>query len=396
MVELDIEIRERDLLDAGIAEMDGGGQSSAIAWKLLPDASVALYKRYDHSSLMADSRERLSDWARWRRELSVADRAYLDGRAAWVRHVVLDADSNVAGVIVPAAPDAFWMSKLGTTVPRDMGELLAQRDRARRHDKEFFNVPHTMARLGHFLETLAFLHQRGVVVGDLHRGNILISGFDTTPATYLLDCDATLIDGERALKHAEREGSRADHLADWPNRLDRRTDMYKFGLVAVQSIGKTSSLVVDDAVGIHMLRHHRDMLNRFLRLEDVDASATHASSMAAAWKACVGVRGERGYRGNGVIPVRWQGESCYVPATGPVRSPAHLALRRPAATSTTRTRSTASASAGSSRRAQTARRTAQAPSGDSERFETILGAVILVVGFGIVVALIVVAWHLLF
>ncbi|WP_131817264.1 hypothetical protein [Nocardia salmonicida] len=393
MVELDIEIRERDLIDAGIASMDGGGQSSTIAWKLLPDSSVVLYKRYDQTSLLTDSRQRLGEWVRWRRGLSSRDREYLDARAAWVRHVVLDADSNVAGVVVPAAPDEFWVNKRGTVSPRDMGEMLAQRERARRHDKEYFNVPHTMARLGHFLETLAFLHQRGVIVGDLHRGNVLISRFDTTPATYLLDCDATLFDGKRALKPAEREGSRGDHIVGWPDELDRRTDMYKFGLMAVQSIAKTSSMAADDTVGHHMLRHHRDMLNRFLRLEAADASATDASSMAAAWKACVGIRGERGYRDNGLLPIRWDGESCFVPASGPTRSPAHRAVRRTTAAST---RNMTTTKASSARPTKTASRPAQVPSGNSERFEIILGAMVLVVGLAIVVALIAVVWHFVF
>src|SRR6476469_1598183 len=189
-----------------------GGQSSAVSWVRAPSGEVLLYKRYLPSALFDDSLDRLERLVAWRQALPPEEQAILDERVAWVRHVVVDG-SRPTGVLVAPATDPFWrLDKDNRAVPRDMAGLTLPPDGAERRARDFCSIPQAIARLGHLLRTLSFLHGKGIAHGNLRLQNTLVTRLGSARATYLIDCDAAILHGVPALRPAEAETMRPDDI----------------------------------------------------------------------------------------------------------------------------------------------------------------------------------------
>ncbi|WP_156094063.1 hypothetical protein [Lentzea aerocolonigenes] len=269
---------------------------------------VLLYKRYLPDTTQGASAESLTTMAEWRRSLGLADRTFLDARTSWVRHVVMQ-DGEVTGVLVPPAPDPFWRMHKNAPFPRDMAGLTLTAHDAKERGRDYASVPQTIARLGHLLRTLSFLHLNNVVVGDLRLQNTLTSGISQAPATYLIDCDAMVLNGVSALHVAEAQTMRPDDVEGWPQLLDERTDCWKFASMAIACIGKDAALaaVVND-VRRHLIPDHSEVLEDFLLFENQHASARSLRAMADVWRGYVTSSGQEKTRVNsGLVLTPWLG-----------------------------------------------------------------------------------------
>ncbi|GHH57955.1 hypothetical protein [Lentzea cavernae] len=301
-----------------------GGQSSGLSWVHRSPGEVLLYKRYLPDTAQGASAEGLTAMAEWRRSLGFADRAFLDARTSWVRHVVMQG-REVTGVLVPPAPDPFWRMHKDAPFPRDMAGLTLTAHDAKERGRDYSSIPQTIARLGHLLRTLSFLHINNVVVGDLRLQNTLASGISQTPATYLIDCDAMVLNGVSALRAAEAQTMRPDDVEGWPQLLDERTDCWKFASMSIACIGKDAALaaVVND-VRRHLTPDHSEVLEDFLLFENQHASARSLQAMADVWRGYVTGSGQEKTRVNsGLVLTPWLGApSCAYEqeATSPVHS----------------------------------------------------------------------------
>jgi hypothetical protein len=317
------ELHENQLQPVPVDTLAGGGQSEILRFVRLPDGAVMLFKRYTAESLLPESCERLGALVRWRRGLGEADRRNLDARAAWVRHVVTNGSGPVGVLITPAA-SGFWTWKDGKPHPRKIDSIGVPEERARRRKIDYASIPHTVATLGHLLSTLTFLHRRGVTVGDVNRANVLVPSPITPPLTYLLDCDSVLLHGQRSLHPAEAESFRPDDVTVWPDELDRRTDLYKFALMAVGAIGKDMALLdVAPEVTNYLPEAHAELLHRLLDMRLSAPTPDYLDRVVARqWCDYVTPDGaEYIFEPGNLRRLRWTGAASFEHELGPGRSP---------------------------------------------------------------------------
>jgi len=323
-------VSENALQFLPVAELEGGGQSKELSFVRSPAGEHLLYKKYLQDALTAESERRLCALARWRRMLPVDDRVELDSRTAWVRQVVRSRDT-VTGVLIQPAGSAFWMKDLGgNPVPLASYELVTQPDEAMERDSDYFDIPQTLARLGHLLETLSFLHARGVAVGDLTLANVLVSKLAAGPETFLVDCDAVLLDGNWTLERAEADLMRPS-TGPWPGALDRRTDLYKFGLMVGACLEKDGArMAVPPGIAGYMAADHMVMLRQFVDVDAPTPSINYVRSVARMWRRCVGADGgEYLWTPDDLQKQVWSGQRSIAGGRSAVESPL-AAVREPA------------------------------------------------------------------
>jgi hypothetical protein len=312
-------VDERQLRVLAGADLAAAGQTTAISLCAL-GGTVYVYKRYIPSITAARPGDRLSRLVHWRLDLQPADRQQLDERTAWVRHVVRR-DGETVGVLVPPAPNQFWRVTAERKPKPRQFDLLVRPDgeRSRSRGWEFLSVPQTVARLGHLLETLIFLHQRNVVVGDLQGGNILVSNLTGVPSTFLIDCDSVLLGGEWTLPASELQVLRRnDPEEDWPPVLNQRTDLYKFARLAAWATGKNMAAVKlgPSVLGV-MTETHSATLRKLLEAPlDQRLPSAELRSMAMLWTRYVSPSGRETVRTpDDLRAVPWEGARSRMPAS---------------------------------------------------------------------------------
>jgi len=314
-------IRQVDLVFAVDGHLTDGGQGS-LRWTYGPWGSdPRLYKSYKSGVVHSGTRRLLEKAVRFPSELDEETKALVLERTAWPQYLVLGKDGWPAGVIIPGAPASFWRTdRYGGQRPRELSELVATRDRADQLGKDFFSLPQILARLGHLLETLSFLHDAGFVLHDLRHQNVLTTGLDHPPAVYVVDCDSGAIDGENILSPVmvpEVVGSEgAGALASSPS-----SDLSLFALLVVKLLERRLELeVVPESVGMGVLREPHLALLRALAANDAGPVAgRNLRAVAQSWKGCVGRDGTE--YGRPEVGLRFAWPACDVSVPGPRRSP---------------------------------------------------------------------------
>jgi hypothetical protein len=202
----------------------------------LPDAlGPFVYKEYKAHGLPAHG---LRTLVGKRARLGPASRARLDELAVWPLRVVED-DGAARGVVMQRIPGTFFQERVlpGTgarsRAPREVQNLLIEPARA-----ALVGVPSpTMAQrlmiCRDFAAAVNFVHQLGLVVGDLNARNALFR-VAQRPNVLLVDCDAMRVRG-----HAPVVSQL--NAPDWDppeggNVLTQQTDLYKFGLFVLRCL----------------------------------------------------------------------------------------------------------------------------------------------------------------
>lgn len=292
-------IQESELRARAGLGLESGGQSIAVTMVFDGADNVFILKRYDADTLTAGSRSALESLIAWRNQLGAQDRAELDSRATWPRAVVINSD-EVVGVLLNIAPRGFWMEHEGQTQPRDIG-VFGWRDRSGR---EFHAAPRGLAALGHLLQTILFLNERGVIVGDLHPVNVLAQAGESV-TTYLLDTDAVVLNGRSALQFAEQDRFRDDSAANWPvGGFSVFTDRYKWARIAAMVLGRNPSLRLPDMqVESVTTERHFELLWALIKL-DPSVTDYELSALTQAWGEAVSEGQEFVFAPNNLLPIR--------------------------------------------------------------------------------------------
>jgi len=251
-----------------LEQLSGGGQSNIYQLRTytLPNApGPFVYKEY-HKHLGEVSGHGLAGVIAVRESLDASEREWLDSSAIWPLRVVVERGA-VTGVIMRLIPDEFFQqitlpSGRAARLPREAQHLLIARKLCEKLGWPFAESVQRLQLCTQLCYTMAFLHRRGIVFGDISPRNVL---FRLTPNTgmTLVDCDAIRKVGTAAVVGQ-------GNTPDWSPPEGRnapqsmRTDVYKLGLfiLRVLSPGPGSSVNLDpevvkntlDAHGMHLLR----------------------------------------------------------------------------------------------------------------------------------------------
>jgi len=201
----------------------------------LSHVANAVYKEYRSRSLRTFDVQVLRSMTEFLVALSHSDGSRLINQAAWPCATVRK-DSSIAGFVMPAVPDAFyldWVLPSGK-VDRALAEFqhllnpdayLTKRGLAVA-PRERLELLSTLAR------ALEFMHRHGIVIGDFSPKNVLFA-LDQGPSVFFIDCDAVCFQGHSATPQLETPGwavPAGEALATI------ESDTFKFALLAVRTI----------------------------------------------------------------------------------------------------------------------------------------------------------------
>lgn len=206
------------------------------------DGDAMVFKRYNPEARQDLDVPGLRHLIEWGTRLPDRDRQRLMRICAWPRGAVVDMGAVIGILMAPASPQFFFTDRSGKPKPCHLELLGVRQELARKRQWPYFDFPHKIARLGHLLEELQFLHSHRVVVGDLQIKNILTTSPDpdtsgiTTTEVLLLDCDSFIVDGHAALPPMDPANMRPPFAVDGPSDT---TDLYKFALVVIRCLSET-------------------------------------------------------------------------------------------------------------------------------------------------------------
>lgn len=236
---------------------------------------------------------------RVRSALDVKDRHRLDTIAAWPARVVRS-EGHISGVVMPLIPDSFFQQRrlpsgVSSRDPREAQNLFVAPDLAGRLGMPALTGADRLAVCRDLAGALSFLHDKGIVFGDVNAKNELFR-LAPEPTVMLVDCDAVRIRGSAAVV-------RQLNAPDWDPPeglvLTQATDVYKLGLFVLRALspGPQSSTARDPARLRHVLdADGYDLLARSLSARAKDRPA------AAAWYSYLARRTPR-RSSNAVDPV---------------------------------------------------------------------------------------------
>ncbi|WP_433293012.1 hypothetical protein ACQP2F_29545 [Actinoplanes sp. CA-030573] len=163
------ELRAATAPDVPLDLEDGG---TAKVGQVTYAGEPYLFKRYHDELRDAVRPDELRKMLAWHRDRPAGDRAWLNVGAAWVRHLVWDGD-RLAGLLLPQAPREFIAGRQ----PRTLDTLAGDQPVAVKRNA-----------FGHLIAAVAWFHERGVVINDLHAYNVLVRA--AGDGVYLVDCDS--------------------------------------------------------------------------------------------------------------------------------------------------------------------------------------------------------------
>jgi len=195
-------------------------------------APTIVYKKYTTATLTGLNFGALAEMpALVEDALSNTEAKRLVSIAAWPCALV-KANSDLTGFVMPAIPDRFYIPihtvKGAEHTPAEFqhllntGEFVAARGITINNNQRY-----TLLR--EVASALTFLHQHGIVVGDISPKNLL---FTLNPeAVYFVDCDTMTINGVTALPPVETPGW---EVPAGENPATVHSDTYKLGLLALR------------------------------------------------------------------------------------------------------------------------------------------------------------------
>lgn len=179
----------------------------------------------------------------FRRTLSDGDRATLDALATWPLELV-ESKRRVIGYLMRVVPTKFMEDSItqtsGTTVAMRSLDWLAKPDHARRSGAALVidadDVVLRLAFCAQLARVIHFLHQRGVVIGDLSQINTLHSG---SPAEIMLiDLDPARVTGRSpAIRQAHSPGMSPPECRSGQKEQDVFTDRFKMAILFYNMLG---------------------------------------------------------------------------------------------------------------------------------------------------------------
>jgi serine/threonine protein kinase len=219
-------------------------------------------------SLVAFRQDRLAD----------ALRPRWDERIIWPLRMVLDDAGEAAGIVMSLIPYRYFqriMRRSGppTLVTREVEKLFGDDETMRRIGIAPVAEEIRLQLISRIVATYAMMHRQGVVVGDISGRNLVYDPAPNPVGVLALDADSARVEGTRSAFSSQ------PHTPQWepPEALaalrrfhasggsvhpdavtaqSKRTDVYKFGLLAVRILdhGRGRSVNRDPAAAQRVLR----------------------------------------------------------------------------------------------------------------------------------------------
>lgn len=176
--------------------LGSGGQGDVFELSSDPGQLLKRYRAgvaVDESGLMA-----LVDW---RKHLPPKDLTVIDKHTAWPLEVV-DCEDGTYGILMNRAPQEYWHTVEGDTLPRDLSWAFMV-DAARFVGLQPAPPLAAVLMMVQIATVFDAFHRNGVTYGDLSASNVLWTG-GNFPSVLLIDCDAAGVTGRpRALLEAQ-------------------------------------------------------------------------------------------------------------------------------------------------------------------------------------------------
>lgn len=254
----------------------GLGTVDALERKLDADLGPLVLKHFHRPDEAGDTA--LRALTTWRRDLAPADRRRLDLVTTWPLAVVTDGGAPV-GFVMRRVPARYGLevrlpSGRRAHALREAQYLFGSRPRAQRLGIDDVDLDGRRELVYEFAEAVAFLHARGIVIGDVSARNLLWCS--SPSAVMLVDCDAM---------HLPRIGSPHPpaFTVDWDDPAQplvpaASSDVYKLGLFVLRALGRSfqsrDPALADDAL---------DGMGRWLLRASLDRDPS-ARPGADAWE----------------------------------------------------------------------------------------------------------------
>lgn len=269
--------------------MLGEGGAAEVFRCETPDKQPRILKLYREEALADVDFEALQHTIDWPAALAEEDRTRLLAMSAWPQALVVDGESAV-GILMPEAPEIYFLRRNGKSEPRHLIRIAVTKERAEKGGYEYFDFPQKIARLGHVLAALQFLHSIGIVVGDLQFNNLLTTGVHTAGGTrtdvYFLDCDSFIVDGRAGLTNMDPISWRPRYHTQG---FSRTTDLFKFALMVIRSLSEQTN---QDSISFAQYSHLLPsddfaILHELLTSPTPSFGANDLGAMARAWQLSV-------------------------------------------------------------------------------------------------------------
>jgi hypothetical protein len=181
----------------------------------------------------------LSQLVSWRLSLARAELNRVDRSLSWPLSVVISSDGPVGFLMRRVPPEYQIRVRLPSgrerAVLREAQYLLGTSDRARRLGIQDADLETRLELLWELAETISFLHEHGVVIGDLSSRNVL---WRSAPSgVVLVDCDSMILGGVGS-PHPPTTTVDWDDSAQ-PDMPAASADVYKYALLVLRALART-------------------------------------------------------------------------------------------------------------------------------------------------------------
>jgi hypothetical protein len=290
----------------------GEGGAAEIHRCETSDGKPMVLKHYTEEALDELDVDALRHLMDWPAQLPVNDRERLMRICAWPQAPVIDGGA-VIGVLMGEAPTKFFYRRNDKLVPSHFTYAAVTKERAERKNWPYYDFPHKIARFGHLLEELQFLHGYKIVVGDLQANNILTTSPEpdatgqVTIENFLLDCDSFIVDGRSALPPMDPQTMRPPYEVDGHSAT---TDLYKLAKLMIRCLSEDlgADAIHSDKFSNVLPSRDFEKLQKLLTLPEPGLTADDLGNLARAWQATVRPDGRLFCRTNRSLREPWTEE----------------------------------------------------------------------------------------
>jgi hypothetical protein len=298
-----------DELRIDVSARLGEGGAAEVHRCKTADGDRRVLKRYTGEGLKDLDVGALRDLIEWPAHIGVEARDKLMVMSAWPQALVVNGP-DVIGVLMDEAPTKFFRTRDGELLPRHFSMVAVRKEQAEKRGYPYYDFPHKIARLGHLLAELQFLHSTGIVVGDLQTNNILTtspqpdsSGVVTTE-NFMLDCDSFIVNGRATFPPMDPINTRPPYPVEGHSAI---TDLYKFALLTIRCL---SEYLAADKIQYEKFSHILPTgdfvkLAKLLTEPNPGLTSTDLANMARAWQSTVRKNGKLFYRDDAALFGPW-------------------------------------------------------------------------------------------
>lgn len=213
-----------ELATLSLGERIGGG-GGGVVFRVNGNRTLA-FKQYKSPGDINGAS--LFGLVRFRTQLNVSQRRWIDSHCAWPMCRVVQHGISVGFVMRRASADYTWRTNYGKTRLLELQYLI------RPHKEAWASVPEPepqwrLQLAVKYGELVRQLHRWGIVIGDISHANILWK-VDPEPDLYLIDCDSARLRGH-------------EPVAPQPD-TDQWNDEHQFGRPTLDSDRYKSALVI--------------------------------------------------------------------------------------------------------------------------------------------------------